>query len=96
MIRNIKALSIFLAVCLLLGMGVQSGPHAHFIDVAWISLVWTFIIVAGISVLLRIATRWRAQNGIASTANRGLWLLPLPRGVLRWLFDTREPDQTPR
>jgi hypothetical protein len=95
MIRHIIALAIFLLVCLLIGLGARSG-RAHVLDLAWVGLLWTFIFTAGVSVLFKARNRWREPGALASIAGRGLWQLPLPRGVLRWLFDERAPSRQGR
>ena len=86
---RIEAFAIFLLFCLLIGLGAWSASRAHVLDMAWVSLLWTFIIVAGVHVLFKVRTR---RLGLSSVPTQGLWLLQLPRGTLRWLFDERQHE----
>jgi len=91
MFPHLKALLVFLLFCLLIGLGVSSGSQGHLFDLAWIGFGWALMILASVTVLFRAWTH-RDPRELSSPTRRGLWLLPLPRGVLRWLFDEHQRD----
>ena len=65
---RIEAFAIFLLFCLLIGLGAWSASRAHGFDMAWVSLLWTFIIVAGVHVLFKVRTR---RLGLSSVPTQG-------------------------
>jgi di/tricarboxylate transporter len=76
MLRRLKALAIFLLVYVVIGLAASSSL-AHLFDLAWIALLWTFMLVVTVAAAFKAWRVRREPGGFARLGEtRGLWWVP--------------------